>query len=61
MNSKLAGTTMGTNYIERVLAPKTSGLVSTFRTDSARLQENEDEQSILFPEPPLLQKSFYSL
>ena len=41
INSKLAGTTMGKNSFEGVVALKRAGLVSTFRTVySARLQEN---------------------
>ena len=40
MNSKLAGTTMGKNSFEGVVALKRAGLVSTFQTVySARLQE----------------------
>ena len=40
-NSKLAGTTMGKNSFEGVVALKRAGLVSTFRTVySADLQEN---------------------
>ena len=41
MNSKLAGTTMHKISFEEVVALKTAGLVSTFRTVySARLQGN---------------------
>ena len=40
INSKLAGTTMGKNSFEGVVALKRAGLVSTFQTVySARLQQ----------------------